>query len=77
MLARERCRVILTYFEGEAARKEVLKECLNHGEDAKAYPERLFAGVSRFVRRHLSDLLFALHSNYHVATVLLIRTASP
>jgi NAD(P)-dependent dehydrogenase (short-subunit alcohol dehydrogenase family) len=33
-LARERCRVILTYFEGEAAGKEVLKECLKHGEAA-------------------------------------------
>ena len=76
-LARERCRVILTYFKGEAAGKEVLKECLKHGEDAKASPERLLAGVSRFARRHLSDLLFALYSDYPVATVFLIRTASP
>ncbi|HET6461940.1 MAG TPA: SDR family oxidoreductase [Syntrophales bacterium] len=31
-LARERCRLILTYFKGEAAGKQVLRECLNHGE---------------------------------------------
>ena len=33
-LARERCRLILTYFKGKAAGEEVLKECLNHGEAA-------------------------------------------
>jgi len=32
--ARERCRIILTYFKGKAAGKEVLKECLKHGEAA-------------------------------------------
>lgn len=31
-LARERCRLILTYFKGEAAGKQVLRECLKHGE---------------------------------------------
>jgi NAD(P)-dependent dehydrogenase (short-subunit alcohol dehydrogenase family) len=30
-LAREKCKVIATYFEGEAAGKEVLKECLKDG----------------------------------------------
>jgi NAD(P)-dependent dehydrogenase (short-subunit alcohol dehydrogenase family) len=34
LLARERCKVILTYFKGEAAGKDILKECLNHGEAA-------------------------------------------
>ena len=33
-LARERCRLILTYFKGKAAGEEVLKECLKHGEAA-------------------------------------------
>ncbi len=33
-LARERCSVILTYFQGEAAGEKVLKECLKHGEAA-------------------------------------------
>jgi len=33
-LAREKCRVILTYFQGEAAGEKVLKECLKHGEAA-------------------------------------------
>lgn len=33
-LARERCRLILTYFKGKAAGEEVLKECLKHGETA-------------------------------------------
>lgn len=33
-LAREKCRVILTYFQGEAAGKEVLKECRKYGEAA-------------------------------------------
>ncbi|MGO9137767.1 MAG: SDR family oxidoreductase [Syntrophales bacterium] len=33
-LARERCRLILTYFKGEAAGKAVLKECLKHGDAA-------------------------------------------
>lgn len=31
-LARERCRLILTYFKGEATGKQVLRECLKHGE---------------------------------------------
>lgn len=33
-LAAEKCRVILTYFQGEAAGKEVLKECRKYGEAA-------------------------------------------
>jgi NAD(P)-dependent dehydrogenase (short-subunit alcohol dehydrogenase family) len=33
-LAREKCRVILTYFQGEAAGKEVLKKCRKNGEAA-------------------------------------------
>ncbi len=33
-LARERCRLILTYFKGRAAGEEVLKECLKHGKAA-------------------------------------------
>jgi hypothetical protein len=59
------------------AGKEVLKKCLHHGEEVKATPGRSLAGMSRFVRRHLFDLLFALYSNYPIATFLLIRTASP
>jgi len=33
-LAREKCRVILTYFQGEEAGKEVLRECRKYGEAA-------------------------------------------
>ncbi|MGZ3577807.1 MAG: SDR family NAD(P)-dependent oxidoreductase [Syntrophales bacterium] len=33
-LALERCRLILTYFRGEAAGKKVLKECMKHGDAA-------------------------------------------
>lgn len=76
-LPRERCKVILTYFKGEAAGKEVLKECLKHSEEAKASAERLLADESRFARPHLSDLLFALYSAYPFATVFFMRTASP
>ena len=69
-LARERCRLILTYFKGEAAGKGVLKECLNHGE-AALY--RLDVRDDRSVRRlvkSVTDRFSSLDILINVAGVM-------
>ncbi|MGA2332904.1 MAG: SDR family oxidoreductase [Syntrophales bacterium] len=73
-LARERCRVILTYFKGEAAGKEVLKECLKHGE-AALY--RLDARDDRSIMRlvkSVADRFSSLDVLINVAGVLTENT---
>lgn len=69
-LAREQCRVILTYFKGGQAGKEVLKECLKHG-DAALY--RLDVRDDRSIRRlakSVTDRFSSLDVLINVAGVL-------
>lgn len=69
-LARERCRVILTYFQGESAGKDVLKECLNHGEAALYHLDVRDERSIRRLVKSVTDRFSSLDILINVAGVL-------
>ena len=69
-LARERCRVILTYFKGKAAGKEVLKECLKHGEAALYHLDVRHERSIRRLVKSVTDRFSRLDILINVAGVL-------
>jgi len=69
-LTRERCRVILTYCKGEAAGKEVLKECLKHGEAALYRLDVRDEGSIRRLVKSVTDRFSSLDILINVAGVL-------
>jgi NAD(P)-dependent dehydrogenase (short-subunit alcohol dehydrogenase family) len=69
-LARERCRLILTYFKGKAAGEEVLKECLKHGEAALYRLDVRDDGSVRRLVKSVTDRFSRLDILINVAGVL-------
>ena len=69
-LARERCRLILTYFRGEAAGKEVLKECLKHGDAALYRLDVRDEGSIKRLVRSVTERFSSLDILINVAGVL-------
>jgi 3-oxoacyl-[acyl-carrier protein] reductase len=69
-LAQEICRLILTYFRGEAAGKEVLKECLNHGDAALYRLDVRDEGSIRRLVKSVTDRFSSLDILINVAGVL-------
>jgi NAD(P)-dependent dehydrogenase (short-subunit alcohol dehydrogenase family) len=69
-LARERCRLILTYFKGKAAGEEVLKECLKHGEAALYRLDVRDDGSVRRLVKSITDRFSRLDILINVAGVL-------
>jgi NAD(P)-dependent dehydrogenase (short-subunit alcohol dehydrogenase family) len=69
-LARERCRLILTYFKGKATGEEVLKECLKHGEAALYRLDVRDDGSVRRLVKSVTDRFSRLDILINVAGVL-------
>jgi NAD(P)-dependent dehydrogenase (short-subunit alcohol dehydrogenase family) len=69
-LARERCRLILTYFRGERAGKEVLKECLKHSDAALYRLNVRDEGSIRRLVKSITDRFSSLDILINVAGVL-------
>ncbi|HEX7534786.1 MAG TPA: SDR family oxidoreductase [Syntrophales bacterium] len=69
-LARERCTVILTYCKGEAPGKEVLKECLKHGDAALYRLDVRDGGSIRRLVKSVTDRFSSLDILINVAGVL-------